>query len=322
MSNKVVELNNTKKFNRGLGKPKARIIAVAGGKGGIGKSFVSSSLSIFLANMGHKVLAVDLDLGCANLHTSLGVAPPPKGLQDFILKPELNLIDIMHPTSFAGLSLIGGNNSINDVTHLNIPQKSRLMSSIYHADADFVILDLSAGTHESTIDFFLMATDKIIVTTPEPSSIENAYRFMKASFFKFIKRYEYQYELSPIIAELMTQQKKLGIRSPSDLITRLFKEEENLSLKQQIDQFQFNIVLNQCRSYKDIGLGHSIKSVSQKYFGLPTEFLGHLDYDNAVWQSLRSRKHLLVEYPHSQLYTQLMQLSRKLAQTEIRRVAS
>lgn len=318
----MVELNNVRKINRGIKRPKARIIAVAGGKGGIGKSFVSSSLSIFLANMGHKVVSIDLDLGCANLHTNLGVAPPPKGLQDFITKPDTKLTDIMHPTNFAGLSLIGGNNSIDDITHLNIPQKSRLMSSIYHCDADYIILDLSAGTHDLTLDFFLMATDKIIVTTPEPSSIENAYRFMKASFFKFIKRYEYQYELSPVIAELMTQQKKLGIKSPNDLLKRLFKEEESQSLKQQIEQFKFNIILNQCRSYKDVGLGHSIKSISQKYFGLPSEFLGHLDYDNAVWQSLRSRKHLLVEHPHSQLYTQLMQMSRKLAQTEIRRVAS
>lgn len=318
----VENLANVVKFNRGRTRPKARIIAVAGGKGGIGKSFVSSSISIFLANMGHKVVAVDLDLGCSNLHTSLGCAPPPKGLQDFILKPEAILTEIMYPTSFAGLSLIGGNNSINDVTQLSVIQKSRLMSSIFNIDADFVVLDLSAGTHESTIDFFLMATDKIVVTTPEPSSIENAYRFMKASFFKFIKRYEYEYELTPVIAELMTKQKTLGIRSPNDLLGRLYKEEGVNTLKEQIDQFQFNIILNQCRSYKDISLGNSIKSVSQKYFGLPAEFLGHVDYDNAVWQSLRARKHLLVEHPHSRLYTQLMQLSRKLAQTKIRRVAS
>lgn len=322
MSN-LIENNYIKQNIRGTKSSASSIWAIAGGKGGVGKSFVSSSLGIFLANMGFKTLLVDLDLGAANLHTCLGEQESRSNLNHFLKDPTAPLSSAISPTNFNNLSILGGGNDSLDVANISVEQKTRLMSALYSHPSDFILLDLSAGTHDTTIDFFLMANEHLIVTTPEPSSMENAYRFMKAAFFRHLKRYESQFLLGPVIAELMNSKNELGIRSPADLLTLIFQRDpvNGARLQQQMQNFIFKIILNQTRTFKDVNLGSSIRSVSQKYFGIQADFLGHVDFDNAVWQSLRKRKHLLVEYPHSRLYSQLMHISRKLAAPHFKRVA-
>lgn len=301
---------------RGLELPASQIIAVGGGKGGIGKSFVSSSLGIFLSNMGFKTLMIDLDLGGANLHTSLGISPNERGLDDFFRSDEANLIDFSTETPFNNLRLISGFNENNESANISIEDKSRLMSAIFRQPADFIILDLAAGTHQSTIDFFLMANQKLVVLTPEPSSIENAYKFMKAAFYRRMKRFEHELKIEHITNDLMAKKQELGIRSPAHLIQVLSEAHplQGIRLKETMQQLQYQIVLNQVRSFKDQDLGASVQSVCYKYFGTPSHLLGQVDFDNAVWQALRRRKHLLIEYPHSRLYAQLMKMARRIVE--------
>ena len=320
------EVFDLEKFKvlRGSQKANAQIWAVGGGKGGVGKSFTSSSLGVFLSNMGYKTYIIDLDLGSANLHTTLGAGIPQIGLQNYITEQVKDFKDIAVKTPFTNLKLISGNNDALDMANISSAQKSKIMSGIYNLDADYIILDLSAGTHETTLDFFLMAHKHLLVTTPEPSSIENAYRFMKAAFFRYLKRYEYQFNLGDTINELMTNKVELGIKSPADLLKLIkVKDPENgRRLYDQVNSLCFKIVLNQTRTFKDVELGESIKLVSGKYFNLNTEFLAHVDHDNAVWQSLRKRTHLIVEYPHSRLYSQLMNLTRGLVREELKQVVN
>ncbi|MCB0415358.1 MAG: P-loop NTPase [Bdellovibrionales bacterium] len=301
---------------RGTGYPKSNIWAIGGGKGGVGKTFVSTSLAVFLSNLGYKTTIVDLDLGAANTHTSLGEAAPRMGIQNLIMTPNTKLVDVAQPTKFTHLNIVSGSNDALDVADINNEHKSRLMSAIYNHEADFTILDLSAGTHKSTLDFFLMAQKRLLIFTPEPSSIENAYRFMKSSFFRNVKRFEHQLHLKPLIDNLMQNKSSLGIKSPADLLALVIKNDpvNGERLKDLLNRYDYQIILNQTRTFKDMEIGESIAGVSKKYFGLNTSFLGHVDHDNAVWQSLRKRQHLLVEYPHSRLYTQLMKITRKLVQ--------
>ncbi len=308
---------------RGQVSPKSCIIAVGGGKGGVGKSMVSSSLAIFLSQMGHKTTLVDMDLGAANLHTCIGEGLPPIGINEYLSDDSLQLKDVVTPTKFANLGFISGASDTFDTVALTETGKSRLMSSLFNLDSEFTILDLSAGTHETTLDFFLMANKKIVVCTPEPSSIENAYRFMKSVFYRKIRRYEFQLGLADTIQHIMRNRNEYAVRSPSDLIRAILKEdtEKGQKLKSVISNLEFEIILNQARSLKDIDLGPSIQSVSRKYFGVPVSLLGHVEYDNAVWQSLRKRKPLLTEYPHSKLYSQLMNISRKLCGANLKKAA-
>lgn len=301
-------------YLRGQTEPQSTIIAIGGGKGGVGKSFFSSSLSIFLSHLGFKTLLIDLDLGAGNIHTCLGEGLPSIGINEFLTNTEMQLSDTIKPTRIPNLSMIAGCSDSYDIANITDEQKSRLMSAIHGHQTDYIVLDLSAGTHGATLDFFLMAERKIVVMTPEPSSIENAYRFMKASFYRRLKRFEYQLHLESQLEQLMKERNKWGIRSPADLM-KILKEQnpqngENLA--RVMNALEFEIVLNQCRSLRDHDLGPQVKSVCHKYFGIPCHLMGQIEYDNAVWQSLRKKSPLVIEYPHSRLYAQLLSMARKI----------
>lgn len=303
---------------RGRIEPGSTIIAVGGGKGGVGKSFVSSSLAIFLAHLGFETLAIDMDLGGANLHTNLGLNAGPRGINEFLTDPNITLPDIIQSTHWPKLKMISGASDQFDVANIDEIQRSRIMSAIYRHKADFTILDLSAGTHHATLDFFLMARHKVVVFTPEPSSIENAYRFLKAGFFRKLRRYEHQLQLKDQIDELLTNRTTHNIKNPADLMRVLVEREPvlGMKLKHILDDMNFEIVLNQARTRQEIDMGAALQSVCLKYFGFPCEFLGGLEYDNAVWQSLRQRNHLLMANRQTYLYAQLMGIARKIAKTQ------
>lgn len=302
---------------RGRVEPGSTIIAVGGGKGGVGKSFISSSICIFLAQLGYDTLGIDLDLGGANLHTSLGAPLSNKGINEFILNPELEFKDLIQETQWPKLKLISGSSDVVDIANVDELQRSRVMSAIYRYKTDFTVLDLSAGTHHSTIDFFLMAKHKVVVITPDPSSIENAYRFLKAAFFRKLRRYEHQLQLKDQIDELLNNKGEHKIKNPADLLRVLVEREPilGLKLKNILSGLNYEIILNQARTRQEADLGYSLQSVCNKYFGFPCEFLGSLEYDNAVWQSLRQRNHLLMANRQSHLYAQLMGLARKLVKS-------
>lgn len=306
---------------RGQKKPKSHIIAVGGGKGGVGKSFVSSSLAIFLSQMGHKTILIDLDIGAANIHTYLGMNPPENGINEFLKKPHMKLQQFVTPTSYRNLELISCASDSLDAPHLTESGRSRLMSSIFNLEADYIVLDLSAGTHATTLDFFLMASQHVVVFTPEPVSVENAYRFIKSAFYRRVKRFEFQLNLEDEIAMIMERKNDFGVRTPGDLIHYLGKNnpEKGGELEELMNRFKIDIILNQGRSQKDLELAPALESVCRKYFGIPCEMLGQIEYDNAVWQSLRRRKHLLVDCPTSRLYTQLMGISRSLVKSKKRK---
>jgi flagellar biosynthesis protein FlhG len=278
---------------RGRIEPGSTIIAVGGGKGGVGKSFISSSIAIFLAQLGYDTTAIDLDLGGANLHTSLGIPLTNKGINEFIIDPNLDFSSLAQDTHWPKLKLISGSSEVLDIANVD-------------------------ETHHSTLDFFLMAKHKVVVFTPEPSSIENAYRFLKASFFRKLRRYEHQLQLKGQIDEILANRTTHGIKNPSDLIRVLVQREPvlGLKLKHILGDMNFQIVLNQARTRQETDMGLALQSVCNKYFGFHCDLLGGIEYDNAVWQSLRQKNHLLMANRQSHLYAQLMKIARTLSKPQ------
>jgi flagellar biosynthesis protein FlhG len=300
---------------RGRMQAASTIIAVGAGKGGVGKSFISSSLGIFLSQLGYSTVLMDLDLGAANLHTWLGQGLPKRSIQEFLREPSMQLQDLCTQTLWPNLQLISGASEMLLPADVDDFSRARLMSSIFRHQADFIILDLSAGTHLTTLDFFLMAKKHLVVFTPEPSSVENAYRFMKAAFYRKLKRFEYQLLIKEQLDDFLKDPNSSGIRSPGEFVKRVCGSNAVLQHKIQnvVRQIDFQIVLNQARTAQDATLGPAIQSVCNKHFNLDCGLLGCLDYDNAVWQSLRQKHHLLMANRQSHLYAQLMGMARRLA---------
>ncbi len=292
----------------------AAVWAVGGGKGGIGKSFISSSLAICLARMGKSVTLVDLDLGSANLHTCLGVKIPQATLSDFITGKITNLEEVAAPTEIPGLSLISGFNDSLDIADTSFEARQNLIKCVHDLPSQFVVLDLGAGTSESTLDFFLAADQKIVAVTPEPTSIENAYRFLKSSFYRRLRAAETELGIQNQIEAAMDPRNRHGIRSPADLMNYLMQNDPKLGLRlhSKLNSFNPQFLLNQVRTKQDIELGHSIRSVYRKYFGVDAGFLGYVDHDNAVWQSLRKRRAAIIEFPYSSVSGQFFAVTKNL----------
>jgi flagellar biosynthesis protein FlhG len=296
-----------------------KIWAIGGGKGGVGKSLVSANVAICLALMGHKVVAVDLDLGGANLHTCLGLPIPTVTLSDYISKRVSNFEDLLVPTPINNLKIVSGAQDELGMANLKHMHKNQIIKKLHELDADYILFDLGAGTAFNTIDFFITADKGILVVLPEPTSIENTYRFIKSVFYRRLKMIDGISELEPLIEEVMKS--KLAPNgestSPSDLIKKIceLNPEIGLKVKNELSQFRPNLIINQVRSQADIDIGYSIQSICRKYFGIEMTFPGYLDYDQSVWQSVRKRKPLLIEYPNSKLVNNFDRIVNRLVES-------
>lgn len=289
-----------------------QIWAVGGGKGGIGKSLLASNLAIALARLGNSVTAIDLDLGGANLHTTLGVELPRKTLSDFISGRVGSLQECRIPSGIPRVEMISGAQDSVKITEITRSQKNALMKEFRELDADYLIFDLGAGTADYTLDFFLAADIGIVAILPEPTSIENAYRFIKAAYYRKFWNARSLEDIRPIIESATDPQNSLGIRSPSDLFREVNRvnPEAAMRLKREIEHFKPKLIVNQTRTQTDVEIGNSVQAVCKKYFGIDVDYMGHLDYDSAVWQSVRRKRPLLLEFPNSRLVSNIDRITR------------
>ena len=290
------------------------IWAVGGGKGGIGKSLISSTLAICLTRFGRQVTLIDLDLGSANLHTCLGIRVPDLSISDFLSGRVEKLADIRVETGIPGLKFISGFNDALNAADITPVDRAKIIDGIRSLDTPYTILDLGAGTAESMLDFFLVADQRIVACTPEPTSIENAYRFIKSAFYRQIRSLEDELELKSVISAAMDSRTELGIRSPADLVQHIVRTNPNAGQKliARLAKSQIHLLLNQIRTRQDIELGYAMRSVCRKYFGLDANYLGYVDHDNAVWQALRKRRPLVMEYPYSEIVGQFFNITKNL----------
>ena len=280
-----------------------QIWAIGGGKGGVGKSLVSSSLAYTLAKQGIPTLAIDLDLGGANLHTVLGLPPPAKSLSDLLSGKVSHIRDCVTDTEFDRLKIIAGAKDDLNITQINRGRIRQIMEQIRALQHQFIILDLGAGTSEYTLDFFNMANVSIITGLPEPTSIENAYRFLKAAYYQRLLENPRFDPIRPLIEAAMSTHNGYGIQSPTDLLNEVSHRDSVLAheLRAFIKEYKPKIIMNQTRSQPDVDVGFSMKSVAKKYFGIDMDYLGYLEYEPNVWQSVRRMRPILAEYPHSRI---------------------
>jgi flagellar biosynthesis protein FlhG len=295
------------------GKARARkVIAVGGGKGGIGKSLVSANLGIALAARGASVVMLDADLGGANLHTCLGVGQPAVSLSDFINNRVARLEDTIVSGGVERLGLIAGAHDTLDAANPRHSQKTRLLRHLRALDVDYVILDLGAGTSFNVLDFFLAADIGLVVLLPEPTSIENAYRFIKTAFFRRM-----QGLTDESLAEAMSlvlAGRDPGARTPWDLVARLRTHDpiQASQLELLLGGFHPWLVVNQARTRTDYDIGPTIASAWKKFFGLELGYLGAIGHDDAVWRAVRARQALLTVDPSGTASLGLMRLAENL----------
>ena len=277
-----------------------RIVAVGGGKGGVGKSLISASLAICLARRGKRVVVVDADLGGANVHTALGLSSPELTMADFIQRRVKSIEDVIVPTGVENLGLISGAHNYLSASNMKYQQKMRLLNQVRTIDADYLLLDLGAGISFNIVDFFLLADTGLLVVVPEPSSIENAYRFLKMSFYRNL-RGAAGADARRLIDHAMDQKNLHGIRSPFDILDAVERldPEAGRRLKERASALRPTLVINQIRYPDDERLGPSMASVCRKHLGVDLDVLGSVAYDDGVWQANRRKRAFVTVNPDS-----------------------
>jgi flagellar biosynthesis protein FlhG len=290
------------------------IWTIGGGKGGSGKSFITANIGICLSRLGRRVILIDADLGGANLHTFLGISPPTLSLSDFIKKRVSHLRDVLIPTHIPNLQLLTGAQDLLNAVDAKSVQKRKLLRSIQNLEGDYILVDLGGGNSLSVLDFFLMSDGGILVVTPEPTSIENTYRFLKSAFYRRLKQSASSLPIKTLIDGAMDRKNEMEIQNPYDLIkaARRINEEEAKRIEEEAETFYPNLILNQVRSKKDIEIGFSIRSACQKYFGIHLHYLGYIVYDQDVTQSIRRRRPLVLENSRSRAAQCVTEIASKL----------
>lgn len=157
----------------------ARVITVTSGKGGVGKSNAAINLALQFRKLGKKVIILDADFGLANVEVMFGVIPQ-HNLSDIMFKgKELKDIIMQGPE---GVGFISGGSGIAKLVNLDNEQIKRLVYKMSELErmADVVIIDTGAGIAPSVLEFVAASPEVVLVTTPEPTSITDAYALLKA----------------------------------------------------------------------------------------------------------------------------------------------
>jgi flagellar biosynthesis protein FlhG len=153
------------------------MIAITSGKGGVGKSNISLNLSLYLAKKGFKTCLFDADFGLANINILLGLNPE-LNLRDLILG-EKNLQDIIIEVE-GGLHILPGSSGLEEMANLGADQIENLVEALSEmADYDFLIFDTSAGISRDVISLCLASPEIVLVITPEPTSLTDAFALLK-----------------------------------------------------------------------------------------------------------------------------------------------
>lgn len=154
-----------------------RTIAVTSGKGGVGKTNFSVNLALQLAELGKKVCILDADLGLANISILLGL-DPEYDLEDVISKGR-RLEDIII-RDFHGIDVIPGSSGVERIAHLGDGEVKRLIGAFSDLKTyEFLLIDTSAGVNKSILAFCLASSDIVLIITPEPTSLTDAYALLK-----------------------------------------------------------------------------------------------------------------------------------------------
>jgi len=279
-----------------------KIIAVGGGKGGIGKTMLSANLGVALAQSGSRVVLVDADLGGANLHTALGVTPPKQTLSDFVLRKAESLNDVMVPSGVENLKLVAGALEVLDAVNPKCQQKQRLFRQFQQVDADYVLLDLAAGTSFNVLDFFIIADHAVLVVLPEPTSVESAYRFVKAALFRKLHTVAEGNGFGPLLESVMHPVDGAApLKTPYEIVARVSKDEPALGqiLEQQLKHFRIRLVVNQARTPADLQVGNAVVAAWKKFFGLEMDWLGSISYSEEAWKAVRKKRPFLLDHGQS-----------------------
>lgn len=297
-----------------------QILPIASGKGGVGKSLLSANLAIALGQAGKKVVLADLDLGASNLHLALGHNVKNNSIGTY-LTDKSSFQSIIEPTEYDNVSFIAGDSQIPGLTTLKAAQKTKLLRNFHSIDADFLILDLGAGTHQIILDMFLQSPQGILVTAPTVTATLDGYLFLKNSVFRLLNT---TYKRGSAGHQYLEQLKTNSDAMKSIYIPKLVDQLSvvdpvNTGLfKTRMNQFKPRLVMNMIDDPKDADRAQRIRNSCSQYLGMDLEYLGLMYRDQLQDKALSSRLPVIIYKPNCVLSQAIYRIAEKVIAAEPR----
>lgn len=284
------------------------ILPIASGKGGVGKSAIAVNLAILLAQKGKKVVLIDFDLGGANLHTLLGLKNNHSGIGNFIYKQESSFEPLLQQTSVQNLQFIAGDCLFPGTANMGFFIKRKLVKEIEALDADYAVLDLGGGTTYNTLDFYLLTYNSLLVTSPELTSVLNAYSFLKAAAYRFLNRQFKAKSPEREAIENYIENSAAGAESSFvalvDAICGQFPQTGERA-RAELAKYRPQVILNMGKTTQDLEMARRLRSLVWNKLNITLDFVGFTPRDNGIELAVATRVPLALSNPQSPFVTQL-----------------
>jgi flagellar biosynthesis protein FlhG len=266
------------------------VISIGGGKGGVGKSLVACNLAVACAQLGKRVVLADLDLGAANQHLLLGVARPRPGVQSLLDGEATDVRELLTPTSIPNLSLLSGTGAVLGAADISLEDKHLLLRKLRLVE-DVLILDVGAGVGYNALDFFLLATQKLLVTTPQVTAIHDAYAFLKGAALRTVQQYAERAIDAALLEPALLSREGTKVVDLLNLL-RVQKPELAEGVFGALQMFGAQLIGNQLTDPGQVRTLTSVSRMMQEYLGLDVPVLGHLRFSARIHASVNERKPL------------------------------
>jgi flagellar biosynthesis protein FlhG len=297
------------------------IIAVGGGKGGIGKSLVCTNLAIGMALSGQKVILMDTDFGASNLHALLGIKNPAHGFQDFFNDEITNKQSLLIDTGISNLKFVSGAGDNPGSANIDSDKINTVISFIKSLDADTVLLDLGPGTNYNVIDFFNISTQNVVLTTPEMTSVMKTFSFVRSALFR---RVSLEFQDNHDIQK-MVDHSNPGSADIEAYTTGLLRDRFVKDFPEQLEQFNNivknftpGLVVNRVRSKKDLKTGDNLLKLVRKFLEVETTYLGYIIESDRIRDSVDEMIPFLIKDPQSKPSENLQQIIGALTNTDLK----
>ena len=299
-----------------MAEPATTIIPIAGGKGGVGKTFVTANLAVALAAQGKRTVAVDLDLGNSNLHTLLGLENRYAGVGEYLKGTvKCSPADLIVETSVPNLGFIPGDGRMPFMANIKYPEKSRLVKFLKGLKARYVLLDLSAGTSFNTLDLFRTGASGIVVTTTEHPALMSTLVFVKNLVLRAIDE---SLRRDPSTREILNELNKQSVNDPVFTVERLRDGLAKTDLKaaEKVDSICQRIrprfVYNMFENLEDTKVFENIDATCATVLSIESDHFGVIPYDREVRQSMKQPNIFLLNRPKSTTVETIERLGRRV----------
>lgn len=245
----------------------SKVITVTSGKGGVGKTNVTVNLAIALSRIGKRVAILDADFGLANIDVMLGIVP--KHTLVDVMYDNKNILEVLTDGP-ENIKFISGGSGVEGLVKLTEKQRESFMQNISLLDrlVDFILIDTGAGLSESVLGFVMAADEVILVTTPEPTSITDAY-----ALIKFIAN-----------------------------------RDENKKIR---------VVVNRAENAGEADdILNKLSVVTNRFLTVDIHPLGFVPHDGQVIKAVKMQQPFILSFPKSQASRHIIELSKKLANSE------